>query len=101
MNRRITSTTTAGIRPQAKTKRVFQTGSQQRSDRRFRLACELVRAGRVGQLKKVECRIGTTPHSGPVPEAPVPEGLDWDFWLGPAPERPYHSDIAPPMEFLP
>jgi predicted dehydrogenase len=68
---------------------VFQTGSQQRSDRRFRLACELVRNGRIGKVQTVETRIGDNPAEGPFPTAPVPPGLDWDFWLGQTPEVDY------------
>ncbi len=66
------------------TKRVFQVGSQQRSDGRFRLACELVRNGRIGTVKTVETRIGGLDKNkvGPFKKAPVPEGLDWDFWQG-------------------
>jgi predicted dehydrogenase len=66
------------------TGRVFQVGSQQRSDARFRLACELVRNGRIGKIKTVETRIGgIDPNKvGPFKVAPVPEGLDWDMWLG-------------------
>jgi predicted dehydrogenase len=73
------------------TGRVFQVGSQQRSDARFRLACELVRNGRVGKVKRVETRIGgIDPYkTGPFKKAPVPEGLDWDFWLGPTPAVDY------------
>jgi predicted dehydrogenase len=68
---------------------VFQVGSQQRSDRRFRLACELVRNGRLGPIQTVETRIGDNPEGGPYPTETVPEGLDWNFWLGQTPEVDY------------
>src|SRR5262245_29383970 len=63
------------------TGRVFQTGSQQRSEfgGKFRLVAELVRAGRIGRVSRVEVHSGGNRTSGPIPEAPVPEGLDWDF----------------------
>lgn len=73
---------------------VFQTGSQQRSDRNFRRAAELVRNGRIGKLHTVRCGLpGGRPDFGKtgerkMPEA-VPEGFDYDMWLGPAPEAPY------------
>jgi predicted dehydrogenase len=70
-------------------KPVFQTGSQQRSDDRFRLASELVRNGRIGKVKTVETRIGDNPEGGPYPATSVPPGLDWDFWLGQTPETEY------------
>jgi predicted dehydrogenase len=70
------------------TDKVFQVGSQQRSDHRFRLACELVRNGRIGKIKKVETRIGSNP-TGTFKTAPVPSGLDWDFWLGQTPQVEY------------
>ena len=70
-------------------KTVFQTGSQQRSDARFRLACELVRNGRLGKIQTVETRIGDNPQEGPFPVAQVPNGLNWDTWMGPTPEVDY------------
>ncbi len=73
--------------------RVFQTGSQQRSADNFRKACELVRNGRIGELKTVRVGIpGNNKRCGPTWEPePVPEGLDYDLWLGPALWEPYHT----------
>ena len=71
--------------------RVFQTGSQQRSDGDFRLACELVRSGRIGKLLKVNVGVGGPSSEAYLPEQPVREGLDWDRWLGPAPWQPYNE----------
>ncbi|MBN2136760.1 MAG: Gfo/Idh/MocA family oxidoreductase [Sedimentisphaerales bacterium] len=74
--------------------RIFQTGSQQRSDQNFRRACELVRNGRIGKLHTVRCGLpGGTPDISKFggrqkPEA-VPEGFNYDMWLGPAPYAPY------------
>jgi predicted dehydrogenase len=68
---------------------VFQLGTQQRSDERFRFACELVRNGRLGQLEKIT--VGSASYT-PVtvqPTEQVPEWLDYDMWLGPAPDVPY------------
>jgi len=72
--------------------RILQTGSQQRSDARFRRACELVRNGRIGALKYINVGIpGNNKSCEPTwtPE-PVPAGFDYDMWLGPAPWAEYH-----------
>jgi predicted dehydrogenase len=75
-----------------KHKRIVQTGSQQRSDDRFRLACELVRSGRIGKLQTVLVGIPNVNFAGPpVPDSAPPPELDYDMWLGPAPERPYNE----------
>ncbi len=79
----------AMVKAARKYDRVFQTGSQQRSDARYRLACELVRNGRIGKVHTVEARIGDNPIGGPFPTCTVPEGLDWDFWKGPTADVPY------------
>jgi predicted dehydrogenase len=68
---------------------VLQTGSQQRSSGKLRMACELVRAGRIGQLKAVTVFLPAGPRQGPFATAPVPEGLDWDRWLGQTPKVEY------------
>jgi predicted dehydrogenase len=71
------------------TGRILQTGSQQRSDRRFRLACELVRNGRLGRLTQVTTILPAGPRQGPFKPRPVPPQLDWEFWQGQAPQRDY------------
>ncbi len=77
---------------------VFQVGSQQRSDSRFRQACELVRNGRVGKLQTVKVGFGTDPATGPQPPMPVPDGLDYNMWLGPAPWADYTEKRVHPKE---
>lgn len=71
--------------------RVWQTGSQQRSDWKFRRASELVRNGRIGKILKVEVGLPTGGGTDVKPVTTVPEGLDWNFWLGPAPYVPYRG----------
>lgn len=83
------------IRAVRQHKRILQTGSQWRSNPMIRKACELVRNGRVGKLKRIETFVAENNFKGPGPgwkEMPVPEGFDYDFWLGPAPKAPYHAD---------
>jgi predicted dehydrogenase len=75
--------------------RVFQTGSQQRSDKEFRLACELVRSGRIGKIQAVYVNVGSSSKPCDLPEEKEEPGLDWDRWLGPAPKRPYNSVLSP------
>jgi len=71
--------------------RVHQTGSQQRSSLKYRHACELVRNGRIGELKTIRVEIPSHKTIGPVPPEPVPPELDYDMWLGQAPWEPYNS----------
>ena len=68
---------------------VFQHGTQLKSRDGTRLACELVRNGRIGEIKQV--LVGSPPGSKMAlqPTQPVPKGFDYDRWLGPAPEAPF------------
>jgi predicted dehydrogenase len=68
---------------------VLQTGTQQRSSGNFRLACELVRNGRIGQLKEANVWLPAGLRDGPFSTAPVPAGLNWDFWQGQTPDVAY------------
>jgi predicted dehydrogenase len=70
---------------------IWQTGSQQRSSSDFHRACELVRNGRIGKVMQVEVGLPTGGASDNKPVQPIPEGVDWDFWLGPAPWVPYRG----------
>ena len=76
--------------------RVFQCGSQRRSSSQCRHACELVRSGRIGKLHTIHVGLPgghSNPRKGRSPTVmPVPEGFDYDRWLGPAPEAPYTLD---------
>jgi predicted dehydrogenase len=83
------------IKAVRKHRRILQTGSQYRSHATMRRACELVRNGRIGKLQRVETYVAANNFNGPGPgwkAMPVPEGFDYDMWLGPAPEAPYHHD---------
>jgi predicted dehydrogenase len=75
------------------TGRVFQVGTMQRSEcgQRFLQAVALVKHGRIGTVKKVTCGINGMIASPVIPVVPVPEELDWEFWLGPAPKVPYRA----------
>ena len=75
------------------TGRVFQVGTMQRTeaDKRFLQAVALVKNGRIGTVRKVTCGIDRMEPSPVIPVVPVPQNLDWDFWLGPAPKVEYRA----------
>jgi len=76
--------------------RVVQMGTMQRSDMpQFRKACELVRGGAIGEVRGAVCFIGPNPQHAPIPDTAPPDYLDWDLWLGPAPERAYNEKMHP------
>ncbi len=79
--------------------RVFQTGSMQRSDWHFRLGCELVQNGYIGDLKHVTVGVGGPPAADKLPVMPVPDYLDWEMWLGPALWRPYNKELSPHLSW--
>lgn len=70
-------------------KRVFQFGTQQRSSQEFFRACEMVRSGRIGKLRHINVWCSASRPGGSTKPVPAPEGLDYDRWLGPAPDMPY------------
>jgi myo-inositol 2-dehydrogenase / D-chiro-inositol 1-dehydrogenase len=74
------------------TKRVFQVGTQQRSDKRFLTAIAIARSGRLGKTLVATCSIGGAPKGGPFPASEPPAGLDWDFWLGQCPKVPFTKE---------
>src|SRR5436190_10444561 len=69
----------------AETRRVVQVGTWQRNDQRFRLAAEMIRAGRLGKIRKVTIVLGKNEVGGPFPMATIPKNLNWDRWLGQPP----------------
>lgn len=78
-----------------KNNRVFQVGSMQRSSHEFRAACELVRNECIGKVMRVDVAVGGPPVPCDLPAEPDQPGLDWSFWLGAAPMRPYNSVLSP------
>lgn len=73
----------------AETGAIVQVGTWQRSDERFRLACELVRQGRLGKIHTVTVVLGKNAQGGPFEVHEPPSHLNWDLWLGQAPFVPY------------
>ena len=76
--------------------RVFQTGSQQRSNvfGKFRDACERVRNGRIGKVVSVDVSTGNSPIACDLPAEPTPDGFNWDMWVGRTAWRPFHAKLA-------
>lgn len=77
--------------------RIFQLGSQQRSSVNFRLACELVRNGRIGRVREVYIGLPTDPAGGNPAKMPVPSNLNYDAWLGSTPMVHYTEDRVHPQ----
>ncbi len=80
-----------------RTGRIFQQGSQQRSDQNFRLACELVRNGRIGKVQQVFIGLPVDPAGDVEPQMPVPKNLNYDMWLGSTPEVYYTEKRVHPQ----
>ncbi len=80
------------------TGRVMQVGTQQRSNAGMRTAIALVRSGRLGQLRYVECGIGGAPVSPVIPVSSPPPTIDWNQWLGPAPKVDFRYLAGAPNE---
>lgn len=92
-----------GLRKAVEAKKIIlQTGSQQRSERpwrSFRAASEAVRNGRIGQLQTIKIGVGLdTPSGHPPAPMPVPANLDYERWLGSAPEQPYMERRVHPQD---
>jgi len=79
-------------------KRAFQIGSQQRSTSQFRIACELVRNGRIGTLHTVKIGLPVDPAGDEEPEMPVPPNLNYDMWLGCTPKVYYTEKRVHPQK---
>src|ERR1700693_2176388 len=81
----------------AKHKRVTQMGTQIHAGSNYRRVVELIQSGAIGRVKEVHVWVATA-YGGkdrPTETPKIPEGLHWDLWLGPAPERPYHGTYVP------
>ena len=83
------------VKATKETGKILQTGSMQRSSTNFRTACELVRNGYLGDIKKVLVNVGDPAVDYNLTEEEVPKELDWNAWCGPAPLLPYNHRLAP------
>jgi predicted dehydrogenase len=68
---------------------VYQSGTQRRSNACFRFAVDIARSGMLGRLRILHCYYHNGPTCPPQKSEPVPDGFDYDMWLGPAPYEPY------------
>lgn len=87
----------AMVKATRKHNRIFQTGNMQRSWPEFRQAVEIVRNGFIGELKSIKVNVGPPPITYDLPEQPIPDGLDWNKWLGPNEFKPFNAELAPPI----
>jgi len=79
---------------------VTQMGNQGMATDSFRRTLELIQEGAIGEIREAHVLFesgGTGPLQRPQDQPPVPESLDWDLWIGPAPMRPYHPGYLPPQ----
>jgi predicted dehydrogenase len=81
----------------AEAKKATQMGTQIHASDNYRRVVEIIQSGAIGQVKEVDVWVGKEWGGGDRPKErpPVPGGLHWDLWLGPAPERPYHPAYVP------
>jgi predicted dehydrogenase len=82
---------------------VLQVGSQQRSGKEFQQAIEIVRSGGIGHIDTIYARVGDPPKPFDLPEMPIPQGLNWNLWMGGLndPKIHYHPDLCPPITLEP
>jgi predicted dehydrogenase len=73
--------------------RIVQVGTQARSSRKFAYTCWIIREGKIGRIRQIRIGCGGPPQRCNLPAQPIPEGLDWDLWVGPSQWRPYHVDL--------
>ena len=81
----------------AKNKLATQLGTQIHAENNYRRVVELIQCGAIGEVREVDVWVdgGLGGMDRPKETPPVPDGLDWDLWLGPAPSRPYHPCYVP------
>lgn len=80
---------------------VLATGSQQRSDKNFQHAVNMVKSGRIGRIEKIFAYVGGPPVPYDLPKEQVPGDLNWDLWLGPNPFVHYNHELNPPISLDP